>query len=112
MDEQQLIDEIMQDSETKARLAELGMENESQERQEEILTMAGELCAKRVAVEILKRIPESERDDFVSLVGSGKYDEFKSKASAHVADLDDFIHDIARKEFLEIAEGIHRLREE
>ena len=109
--QKKLIDEILGDDFTKQMLRELGVENSSHAVQEEILAKLTTNVVERVMLEILTALPESERPEFESLVGSGDTQRFREFLEKNIEDVDGFIQSEVTKEYERTKTRIHMIEQ-
>lgn len=97
--QQKIIDEILGDEFAQQALRELGAEQLPREAQERVLALTGENILKRVTLELLIALPESERDEFEELVGAGDAVRLHKFLETHIPDVDKFIFHHATTEY-------------
>lgn len=102
------IKELLGDEFAQAVISELGMQDETPEEQAEFISELGLNVMLRVNLEIAKLLPEEERPQFESFIGSGDIDGLRKFLAPHIPDLDRFVYEVSQTEY----EGVKkRIRE-
>ncbi len=105
--QQKIIDEILGDTLTKQVLQELEAQHLSREAQERVLALTGDAVLKRVTLEILAELSESDRDEFEALVGKGDPALLREFLAPRIPDLDRFITRHATREYEAMKTQVH-----
>ena len=79
-----------------------GLEGSTPEKQIELIAEVGGVVQDRVAIELLKRLPENAREEFVRLIGSNDLPALYAHVTAHIPDVDAFIQQVIAREVGEI----------
>ena len=79
-----------------------GLEGSTPEKQIELIAEVGGVVQDRVAIELLKRLPENAREEFVRLIGGNDLPALYAHVTAHIPDADAFIQHVITQEVAEI----------
>ena len=97
--QKKIIDEILGDAFTTQVLQELEAQHLSREAQERVLALTGDAILKRVTLELLAGLLESDLDEFESLIGKGDQAALREFLAPRIPNLDRFIMNHAMKEY-------------
>lgn len=89
----------MNQDELKSIIAkDIGVENLSQEDQNEIISRLGGIITQRIVLEIIKRLPEENRNEYEEIGISGDEQKMQEFLGKYIPDAKNFIHDVIKKE--------------
>lgn len=89
----------MQDVLTQEVIKQLGIDKDSREVQEELISMLGENILQRIVIEVAKMLPEEKRPEFDRFFGSGDLDGLRNFLEPHIPNLDRFLKNAAIVEY-------------
>jgi hypothetical protein len=75
-----------------------GVENESPAVRATVLAELGTNISRRIALDILRALPEEKRGAFEELIGTDKLDDMYTLIKPYIKDLDAFVQTSARHE--------------
>ena len=79
-----------------------GLEGSTPEKRAEMIAEMGGVVQDRVAIELLKKLPEHAREEFVRLIGSNDLPTLYAHVSDHIDNADAFIQQVITQEVAEI----------
>lgn len=102
MNDQNLLEELVNDSLVRAMSTDLGVGSESSEAQAVVISKIGRAVMERVTLELLKALPADAHGPFIDLLESGDMQKFEEFLRAHIKDLDGFIQRESTQEYEKI----------
>ncbi len=93
-----IFNDVLNDTLAQQIAKEFGVENESPAVRATLLAELGTNITRRIALDIIKALPEEKRDAFEALIGTDKLDNMYTLIKPYIADLDAFVQASARHE--------------
>ena len=110
-DDKNVIREILGADFTKNILVELGIQNSTLEEQATLMQAVGGNIERRIMLEILTILPESDRDEFEGYIGSKDIAGFREFLTSRIPDLEEFVRRHAVNEYEATKTELHKIRQ-
>ena len=94
----QMLNEMLEDDFSLTIAKELGFEEEEPMVRAALIADLGTNIVRRIALEVLKVLPEEKRDEFDALIGADNIDAMHALVSPYVSDFNAFVIATAKAE--------------